>query len=192
MTAGEVLGVFKETGALFEGHFLLSSGLHSPQYLQCALVLQDPKIAERLCGALSKKFKNEKPNIVVAPAIGGIIVSYGVARSLGVKGLFTERVDGKMSLRRGFSISRRDKVLIVEDVVTTGKSTKEVLELIKSLGGEVIGVGCIVDRSQGKVDFGVELKSLIKIDIPTFNSSECPLCKTKTPLVKPGSRLIKA
>ena len=188
MTHDEILNIFKDTKAMLEGHFLLSSGLHSSQYLQCALVLQDPKIAEKLCSELASKFKDKKPTVVVAPALGGVIVSYETARALGVKGIFTERVDGKMILRRGFSLSKNDKVLIVEDVITTGLSTKEVIETVKSYGAQIIGVGSIVNRTKKKIDFGVDTKSLITLDIPTFKPEDCPLCRQGTPLVKPGSR----
>jgi len=191
MDEKEILELFKETNAFLKGHFLLSSGLHSSGYLQCALLLQNPRIAESLCTALASKFRKEKPSIVVAPALGGIIVSHEVARSLGIKGIFTERKEGKMCLRRGFSLGKNDRVLIVEDVITTGSSTKEVMEVVTSHGSEIIGIGSIVDRSNGKAPIGVNYKSLIKINIPIFNPTGCPLCKKKIPLVKPGSRKIK-
>lgn len=188
MTQKEILEIFKQTRAILQGHFLLSSGLHSPQYLQCALILQHPKIAERLCSEIASKFRNKKPNVVIAPAIGGIIVSYEVARVLGAKSLFTERVNGKMSLRRGFTLNKTDKVLVCEDVITTGLSTKEVINVVKAHGANLIGVGSIVYRAKEKIDFGAECKSLIKIDIPAFKPEECSLCKKGLPLVKHGSR----
>lgn len=188
MRQEEVLEIFKQTRAILQGHFLLSSGLHSPQYLQCALILQHPKIAERLCSEIASKFRNKKPNVVIAPAIGGIIVSYEVARVLGAKSLFTERVNGKMSLRRGFTLNKTDKVLVCEDVITTGLSTKEVINVVKAHGANLIGVGSIVYRAKEKIDFGAECKSLIKIDIPAFKPEECSLCKKGLPLVKLGSR----
>ncbi len=191
MTENEILGIFKETGAMLEGHFLLSSGLHSPQYLQCALVLQHPRIAERLCSELASKFRDKKPTIVIAPAMGGIIVSYEVARALGAKSLFTERVNGKMSLRRGFTLSKTDRALVCEDVITTGLSTKEVMGVVNSYGANLIGVGCFVYRAKGKIDFSAEIKSLINIDIPAFKPEECPLCRNNIPITKPGSRLAK-
>ena len=195
MTKEEVLEIFRKTGAILEGHFLLSSGLHSSQYLQCALVLQDPKIAEKLCKALAEQFTQRATNderratVVVAPALGGVVVSYETARALGVKGIFTERVEGKMTLRRGFSLSKSDKVLVVEDVITTGLSTKEVIEAVKSYGAEVVGVGSIVNRSKEKIDFGAEQESLITLDVPTFKPEDCPLCKQGISLGKPGSRI---
>lgn len=187
----EIVGIFKKADALLEGHFKLSSGLHSSQYLQCARVLEDPRIAERVCGALAGMFRQDKPSVVVAPALGGIIVSYEVARSLGVRGVFSERVDGKMCLRRGFALSKKDRALIVEDVITTGKSTKEVIEVVKETGAEIIGVGSIADRSEQTIKFGAPFKSLVKIDIITYKPEDCPMCKKKIPLVKPGSRTTK-
>lgn len=189
MDTEEILNIFRKSKTLLDGHFLLSSGLHSAQYLQCALVLQYPKMAERLCVPLADKFRGDNPNVVIAPAMGGILVSYEVARALGIKGIFTERVNKDMCLRRGFSLSREDRVLIVEDVITTGRSTKEVVDVVNSYGSLIVGVGCIIDRSQERIDFGVQLKSLLKIDIATFNPKECPLCENGVPVVKPGSRV---
>ena len=188
MKEKEILSIFKKTGAFLEGHFRLSSGLHSAEYLQCARVLEHPEYAEKLCKMLAEKFKSAKPDIVIAPALGGILVSYEVARTLKVKSLFTERVNGKMTLRRGFEISKNDKVLIVEDVITTGLSTKEVIETVRSFGSTIVGVGCLVDRSGGTADFDVPFKSLLSIDIPAFKPENCPLCKDKIPITKPGSR----
>ncbi|MGB2705389.1 MAG: orotate phosphoribosyltransferase [Candidatus Omnitrophota bacterium] len=188
MTEKEIVRIFKETGAILKGHFRLSSGLHSAQYLQCARVMEHPEYAENLCRALAERFKTENPDAVIAPAVGGILVSYEVARSLGAKSLFTERVDGKMALRRGFTLSNKDKVLVVEDVVTTGLSTKEVIEVVKSSGSKLVGVGCLVDRSSEKIDFGTRFEALVKVDIPTSKPADCPLCKDKLPLTKPGSR----
>ncbi|NQT23088.1 MAG: orotate phosphoribosyltransferase [Candidatus Omnitrophica bacterium] len=188
MKKEEILKVFKDTGAILEGHFVLSSGLHSPKYLQCALLLERPDIAEKLCQELASKFRDKKPDVVVAPAIGGVVVSYEVARALGVRSLFTERVDGKMTLRRGFKLGKDEKVLLVEDVITTGLSTKEVLEVVNAHGARPIAVGSIVNRAKEKIDFGCEAKSLIDIDIPVFKNEECPLCKKNIPITKPGSR----
>ena len=188
MKEKEILEIFKKTGAFLKGHFKLSSGLHSAHYLQCARVLQHPEHAEKLCKALAEKFKKARPDVVIAPALGGILVSYEVARALNIKNLFTERVNGRMTLRRGFEISKDDKVLIVEDVITTGLSTQEVIETVKSFGSTIVGVGCLVDRSGGKIDFGARFKSLVTLDIPTFKPENCPLCKDKIPLTKPGSR----
>ena len=198
MTESEIVNIFEKTGAMLKGHFKLSSGLHSGHYLQCARVLQHPSHAEALCKILAKKFsagggsafggKNENPTAVIAPALGGIIVSYEVARELNAKSLFTERVDGKMTLRRGFELTKNDKVLVVEDVITTGLSTKEVIETVKSFGSYVVGVGCVVDRSLGGLDFGTQFKSVVKMNIPSFNQENCPLCAEKIPIIKPGSR----
>ena len=188
MNEQEILSLFKETGALLSGHFRLSSGLHSGNYFQCALLLQNPDIAEKMCSQLASYFKDDKPTCVVAPALGGVIVSYETARALGVKSLFTERVEGKMTLRRGFEIKKEDRVLVVEDVITTGLSTGEVLEAVKLTGAKIIGVGCIVDRSGKELDFGVKLKSLIKLNFPTYKPEECPLCKKGVEITKPGSR----
>jgi len=188
MEEKEILSLFKETGALLSGHFRLSSGLHSGNYFQCALLLQNPDIAEKMCSQLAGYFKDDKPTCVVAPALGGVIVSYETARALGVKSLFTERVEGKMVLRRGFDIKKENRVLVVEDVITTGLSTGEVLEAVKSTGAKIIGVGCIVDRSGKELDFGVKLKSLVRLDFPTYKPEECPLCKKGIEIRKPGSR----
>lgn len=186
---GNVISLLLKTGGLLRGHFLLSSGLHSPQYLQCALLLQHPKRASHLGKELAKKFNQEKIEIVIGPALGGIIIAYEVARALGTRALFSERVEEKMQLRRGFKINPGEKVLVVEDVITTGGSAKEVVELVNELGGVVVGVGALIDRSQGKVNFGVPLKTLASLNIETYSREACPLCREGLPLVKPGSRI---
>jgi orotate phosphoribosyltransferase len=183
-----VLDVFQKTNALLKGHFKLSSGLHSEGYLQCALVLQHPEYAKQLCQELAGRFKTKRPTVVVAPAIGGIVVSYEVAKSLGCRSVFAERENGLMTLRRGFVLEKLDRALVVEDVVTTGGSTREVIDVVRRCGAKVIGVGSIVDRSCEKMDFGVKFSSLIKLDIMTFNPGDCPLCKKEIPIVKPGSK----
>lgn len=188
MTEKDVLKIFRETKALLSGHFKLSSGLHSASYLQCAKLLQYPKIAEKLCKNLAAHFKKDKPTCVIAPALGGVIVSYEVSRSLGAKALFTERLDAKMVLRRGFEITQHDRVLVVEDVITTGLSTREVIDVVKSKSGQLIGVGSIVDRSGENIDFGVKLVSLLRLDLPVFSLDECPLCRGGIEITKPGSR----
>ena len=191
MTEKEVLDLFKKLGALLKGHFKLSSGLHSQTYLQCALVLQYPDIAEKLSKALAKKFSKRgqvKIDVVIGPALGGITLAYEVARAIGARALFTERHDGKMVLRRGFSIKRSEKVLVVEDVVTTGGSTQEVVDVVGLSGGEVIGVGAIIDRSAKSLDFGAPFESLAKIHVETFEEKNCPLCRKNIPITKPGSR----
>lgn len=188
MTEKEVLELFEKHGALLKGHFKLSSGLHSEKYLQCALVLQYPDIAERLSKALANNFSMHKIDIVIGPALGGVTLAYEVARAIGSRGLFTERQDGKMVLRRGFSISKGEKVLVVEDVVTTGGSTKEVIDLVKTFGADVVGVGSVIDRSGAVIDFGAPFKPLAKVKVETFEESKCPLCKKGMPITKPGSR----
>ena len=181
--------MIKESHALLEGHFELTSGLHSDKYLQCALLLQDPKRSEALCRELAYRFKDFEIDVVVGPAMGGIIVSYETARCLGCRSVFTERKDGKMVLRRGFALARNERVLIVEDVATTGGSVKEVISLVRGKEAIVIGVGAIVDRSPQGVDFdGLQFKPLVRLDIKTFERKRCPLCKKDIKLTKPGSR----
>jgi orotate phosphoribosyltransferase len=191
MTSEQVLDIYKKTGALLTGHFLLSSGLHSEQYLQSALVLQQPAIATKLCLALSEHFKNSSIEVVIAPALGGVFVSHETARALGVRALFAERVNGELSLRRGFAIKPGERVLVVEDVITTGKSTKETIEVVRKAGGVVIAAGSLVDRSGGKADLGVPYTSLVTLDVPTYTPEACPLCKAGSTPVKPGSRTLK-
>ncbi|MEK6699685.1 MAG: orotate phosphoribosyltransferase [Nitrospirota bacterium] len=191
MTQDEVLGIYKRTGALLTGHFLLSSGLHSEQYLQSALVLQLPDIATKLCAGLAGHFKDEKIAAVIAPALGGVFVSHETARALGVRALFAERVNGELTLRRGFMIKPGERVLVVEDVITTGKSTKETIEVVKKAGGVVVAAGSLVDRSGGKAELGVPYKSLVTLNVPTYTPEACPLCKAGSAPVKPGSRGLK-
>jgi orotate phosphoribosyltransferase len=186
----EILQIFRDSQALLEGHFLLSSGLHSPQYLQCALVLQHPPQAERLGKLLAASFQGKGIELVAAPALGGIIVAHEVARFLRVRSIFTERADGIMGLRRGFQVKKGERTLVVEDVVTTGGSTREVMELIERLGGVVVGVGALVDRSGG-IQFGVPFHSLLQLSLPNYQPTSCPLCQEGIPLVKPGSRQLR-
>jgi orotate phosphoribosyltransferase len=187
-----LLRVFVDRGALLEGHFLLSSGLHSPRYLQCALVLMDPPLATRLgaelADAVRPLLKGVAPGAVVAPALGGVLVAQEVARALGCRGLFTERQDGLMTLRRGFTLTRDEPVVVVEDVVTTGKSTREVMETVGAHGARVLAVGSLVDRSAGGLDLGVPRASLLALDVPTYAADACPLCAQGSQPVKPGSR----
>lgn len=187
-----VLEIFQRTGALLEGHFQLSSGLHSPRYLQCALVLQHPQHAEWVGRALASKFSGEQISVVVAPAIGGIIVAHETARACGVRAIFTEREGGVMTLRRGFSLKRDEAVLVVEDVITTGGSTRETIDAVIQAGGQLIGAGSIVDRSNGAVDLGVPRRSLLTLDVPSYDPAECPLCRQNIPVRKPGSRGLKS
>lgn len=186
----EVMDIFSRTGVLWEGHFILSSGLHAGRYLQCARVLQYPEEAAKLCAALAKYFKGQGVTAVVGPATGAIIIAYEVARILGARALFTEREGGKMALRRGFFLEPKDKVLVVEDVITTGGSVREVIEVVKEWGAHPVGVGAFVDRSGGKVDLGLPLKALLTMEIENYRPEECPLCRQGLPPVKPGSRKI--
>jgi len=187
----EVLDIFKKTGALLDGHFQLTSGLHSPRYLQCALVLQHPEHADLIGRLLAARFKDDRVDVVVAPAIGGIIIAHETARAIGVRALFTEREANMMTLRRGFSLSRGERVLVVEDVVTTGGSTRDTIDAVVNADGVVVGAGCLVDRSGGAVALGVRRQSLVTLDIPTYNAADCPLCEEGTLAIKPGSRGLK-
>ncbi len=194
MTEKEALKIFKSEKALLSGHFLLSSGLHSPNYIQCALLLQKPWIAERLCKALAQKLKKAKvkADVVIGPALGGVVVAYELGRALKVRSIFAERADGAFTLRRGFSVKKGEKVLVVEDVVTTGKSTNEVIEVVRQLEGKVAGVASIVDRSDLLLPFQMPFYSLLKVHIKTYKPEECPLCKEgEIALMKPGSRGLK-
>ena len=184
----EVREIFIEKKALLTGHFLLSSGLHSDHYFQAAKVLQYPEVATKLGQELASHFKKTPIDVVIGPALGGILVSFEVARALGVRSIFVERVDGIFKLRRGFEVGPKEKILVVEDVLTTGKSTQEVIDVLKETEGEIQAVGCLVDRSFGDLDFGVPLKSLLKLDIKTYEPSACPMCQKGTPAKKPGSR----
>jgi orotate phosphoribosyltransferase len=188
MNQQELIAVFKERGALLEGHFRLTSGLHSNRYIQCAKILMYPELAAQLCSKIADNFKEQNVDLVVGPAIGGIVVAQEVGRALGVKAIFSERVEGKMTLRRGFEINSKERVVVVEDVVTTGGSTKEVINLVKEHGGVVVGVGSLVDRHSGELDFGVPFYPLLKLDIATYSPDDCPLCREEIPVVKPGSR----
>ena len=190
MKQEEVLNIFKKSDALLEGHFLLTSGLHSDRYLQCALVLQHPEQALELGAALAEKLLAlaEKPDFVIAPAIGGILVAHEAARAAGVRALFAERQDGGLKLRRGFHIRPGEKAWVVEDVVTTGGSTKETMDVVTQAGGIVLAAGSLIDRSGGRADLGVPRVALAVLDVPAFAAHECPLCKTGSKAVKPGSR----
>jgi orotate phosphoribosyltransferase len=187
-----LLALFRERGAVLDGHFLLSSGLHSPRYVQCARVLMDPVLATRLgadlARALDTTLGEPRPTAVVAPALGGVIVAHEVARALGVRGLFTERQDGAMTLRRGFVLEPGEGVVVVEDAITTGKSTREVIDAVRAREARVVAVGSLVDRSVGEVDFGVPRRSLLRIDVPTWDAAACPLCAEGSKPEKPGSR----
>jgi orotate phosphoribosyltransferase len=188
MSQDSVMAVFEETGALLRGHFLLTSGLHSPNYLQCAKVLQHTGHAETLGRALADRFRGNGVDVVVAPAIGGIVIGHEVARALGVRSIFTEREGGAMRLRRGFEIAGGERVLVVEDVITTGGSTRETIDAVRASGGEVIGAGSIIDRSGGAADVGVPRAALATLSVVTHEPGDCPLCREGTAAVKPGSR----
>jgi orotate phosphoribosyltransferase len=188
MTEEQILDIFREHQALLEGHFILSSGLHSNRYIQCAMVLQHPRVAESLCVELGPKLGVLGASVVVAPALGGVIVAHEVARALGVRALFTERQNGVMTLRRGFRLEPNEPALVVEDVITTGKSTRETINCVEEAGGKLVGVGALVDRSGGQVEFGVPKASLVTLNVETYDPDQCPLCKAGTPAVKPGSR----
>ncbi len=188
MDTAEVLDRFKTTGALLEGHFVLTSGLHSTNYLQCALLLQHPREAEEFARALAHHFKDDRVELVAAPAIGGIVIGHEVARQLGARFIWTERVEGQMTIRRGFSVTGGERTLIVEDVITTGGSTRETVETLKAAGAKVIGAASIIDRSSGRADVGVTRVSLASLDVPAVDPSACDLCRQGIPVIKPGSR----
>jgi orotate phosphoribosyltransferase len=191
-TTTGLLDLFRERGALLEGHFLLSSGLHSPGYLQCARVLMDPGLATALGAALADRLQpllgEVTPTAVVAPAVGGVLVAHEVARALGCRGLFTERQDGTMTLRRGFALGEAEPLIVVEDVITTGGSTREVIEAVRAWGARVLAVGSLVDRSGGAADVGVTRRSLLELEMPTYSAEACPLCADGSTPEKPGSR----
>ena len=190
MELEEVLELFKKHEAFLEGHFLLTSGLHSPHYFQCARVLQHPRVAERLglalAGKLSGALVGKTPDVVISPAVGGLIIGHELGRSLGCRAIFVEREQGRMRLRR-FELEPGEKAVVVEDVVTTGGSLMETVRLAEDAGCEVVGIGCLIDRSGGR-DFSPALNSLARVEVVTYQPEDCPLCKQGLPLVKPGSR----
>ena len=188
MTSQDVLKIYEQTGALLRGHFLLSSGLHSDTYLQSALVLQHPTYAELLGRALAGLFPYAQVQVVVGPALGGIIVAHEVARALRARALFTEREEGQMRLRRGFQLQREERCLVVEDVITTGGSTREVIRLLEAAGGAIVGVGALIDRSGGVAQLPVKAAALASLSVPNWKPEECPLCASGLPAEKPGSR----
>lgn len=191
MNEEAVMTHLKESGAFLEGHFLLSAGNHSPAYCQCAQLLQQPGRAGLVCAGLAELWKEELPDVVVGPALGGILVAYEVARALGARALFTERVDGVMTLRRGFTIAPKEKVLVTEDIVTSGKSAKEALDVVAATGATIVGVAAIGNRNGGN-PFDVPFKALVKLDFPVYKPDECPLCAEMGEPVKPGSRTVKS
>ena len=191
LSKNEIMEIFEKTGALLNGHFLLTSGRHSDVYFQCAKVLQYPEYIEELCSIIADEYCDKKIDTVIAPAIGGLAVGQEVARQLNRGFIFAERENKKLTLRRGFSIKEGEKVLLCEDVVTTGSSVFEVMNIVKDNNAEVAGVGIIVDRSNGKVDFGFTQLSAVKLDVKSYLPEECPLCEQGIELIKPGSRKIK-
>ncbi len=181
--------IFEKLGVLRWGHFLFTSGLHSDNYMQCAKILQNPKYAEEIIKGMAQEFKDDKIDIVIGPALGGISMSYEFARQLGVISFFTERVNNEMTLRRGFYIPENARVLVVEDVITTGGSIREVIKIVEEMGGIVGGVAALVDRTGGQVDFGKKLITAYSEKLLSYPPEDCPLCKEgKIPLEKPGSR----
>ena len=187
MKRDALLDLYRRSGALLDGHFRLTSGLHSPGYLQCALVLQHPQHAEALGRAVADLAREMRPTVVLSPALGGIVIGHEVARALGVRAIFAERQDGGLTLRRGFIIGEADRVLVVEDVLTTGGSTGETMQVARAAGGRVVGAASIVNRGRD-VELGVPYVSLVQIDLPTYEPDTCPLCAQGMPVVKPGSR----
>ncbi len=190
MTNDEVLKIFEETHALLKGHFRLSSGRHSDRYLQCALVLQYPWQAEKLGQALAEKVKELKPQAVLSPAMGGLFVGHELARALKVRSIFTERnkETDAMELKRGFTVEKGERIFTVEDIFTTGKSVKESYQVVRQMGAEVVGVGCLIDRSGGEIAFDVPVRSLASLKVESWEEKDCALCKQGMPVVKPGSR----
>jgi orotate phosphoribosyltransferase len=184
----DVLALFRESGALLEGHFQLSSGLHSAGYLQCALVLQHPRHAEALGRALAAAFPGAGATAVLSPALGGVVIGHEVARALGVRALFAERQNGVLALRRGFHLDSSDRVIVVEDVVTTGGSTRETMDVARKAGDEVVAAGAVIDRSGGSSDLGVPFHALVTLSLATHQPESCPLCAAGVAITKPGSR----
>jgi len=188
MDSETVLDLFRRSGALLEGHFRLTSGLHSERYLQSALVLQHPELATRLGEALAERTRHLQPTVVLSPALGGIVIGQEVGRALGVRAIFAERQDGRLVLRRGFTLSSTDRVLVVEDVITTGGSTRETIAVACAAGAPATGAAAIIDRSGDTAQLAVPLSSLVHLDVPTYQPEACPLCTKGIPIVKPGSR----
>ena len=190
MTTEEILFLFKQSHALLEGHFQLTSGLHSPNYFQCAKVLQYPHHTERLCAEIVGRYRESRIDVVIAPALGGIVVGQEVGRQLGVRTMFTERKDGEMQLRRGFDIATGERVLVCEDVITTGGSVREVIDIVKQRGGVIAGVASIVDRSGGRATLPTFFATMT-MEVVTYAPDDCPLCRDGVPMDKPGSRITK-
>ncbi len=188
LSRDELLDLFRRSGALLDGHFQLSSGLHSSAYLQSALVLQHPAHAERLGRAIAVLVADLGATVVLSPALGGVVIGHEVGRALGVRAVFAERQAGALMLRRGFTLASSDRVLVIEDVVTTGKSTRETIDVAHAAGGRVVGAASIVDRSGGSAGLDVPFRALLAVDVAAYEPASCPLCADGVPAVKPGSR----
>ncbi|MGB9886226.1 MAG: orotate phosphoribosyltransferase [Moorellales bacterium] len=188
LTQDALMDLFRSSGALLEGHFLLASGRHASRYVQCALVLQYPAYAEVLGSQLAAFFRSREVSAVLGPALGGIVVAHEVARALGARAVFAEREGGRLTLRRGFALSVGEPVVVVEDVLTTGGSALETIRLAESLGAKVVGVGALVDRSGGRLDLGRPYHALLTLDMPSYEPSDCPLCREGVGLVSPGTK----
>ncbi len=194
MNEKEVKDLLLQTRAILEGHFLLTSGLHSPLYVEKFNVLQHPQYTEQLCRELATRFADSRIDTVLGPMTGGILLAHEVGKALGTRAIFTERENGKMTLRRGFTLAPNERVLIVEDIVTTGGSVREVVEVVKAAGAEPVGVGLLVDRSGGTADFGIaaeKVEALLHLDVTTYKPDECPLCRDKIPMTERGSKHLK-
>lgn len=191
MNSEQIIEHFRDTNALLDGHFILSSGLHSPKYLQCALALQYPADAAKFGRAIADRFTNEQIETIASPAIGGLIIGYEVAKALNVRFIWTERQDGVMIVRRGFSVKKDGRILVVEDVITTGGSTRECIAALEEYGAKIIGAASIIDRSNGAADVGVPRLELVKLDVPSYKPENCPLCAQGIEAAKPGSRISK-
>lgn len=189
MNEDAVLDLFRKSGALLEGHFRLSSGLHSGRYLQSALVLQHPEFASALGAALAERVSHLQPTVVISPALGGIVIGQEVGRALGVRAIFAERQDGHLQLRRGFTMSSSDRAVVVEDVITTGGSTRETMSVALLAGADVVGAAAIIDRGSDPARVGTPLYALVTLDVPTYQPESCPMCAKGEPAVKPGSRV---
>lgn len=188
MNEEAVLDLFRKSGALLEGHFRLSSGLHSERYLQSALVLQHPQSASALGSAIAGRIQHLRPTVIISPALGGIVIGQEVGRALGVRAIFAERQDKVLTLRRGFTMSSSDRAMVVEDVITTGGSTRETIDVALAAGAEVVGAAAIIDRGNDAARVGVPVYALVKLEVPTYQPEACPLCEKGLPVVKPGSR----
>ena len=186
----DILEKFRETNALLDGHFVLSSGLHSPKYLQCALALQRPEDALLFGQMIAERYAGQTFDTVASPAIGGLVLGFAVAQALGVRFLWTERQNGEMTLRRGFTLREGERILVVEDVITTGGSTRECIAALEANGGKVVAAASIIDRSNGTADVGVPRISLVEMDVPSYSVAECPMCADGIEAVKPGSRVV--